>query len=76
MKRKAAGQSKASTTPGTAIRNSKNSRLGYEEISLLAYSYWIESGGQGGSPEEDWRRAELEIQQRTKTIPRARNAAK
>jgi hypothetical protein len=29
-----------------------------ERISLLAYSYWEERGCQGGSPEEDWYRAE------------------
>ena len=35
-----------------------------DEISLLAYSYWEARGCQGGSPEEDWYRAEQEIQRR------------
>jgi hypothetical protein len=35
-----------------------------EHISLLAYSYWQQRGYQGGSPEEDWFRAEQEIQRR------------
>ncbi len=33
----------------------------HEQIALLAYSYWEARGGQGGSPEEDWYRAEREF---------------
>jgi hypothetical protein len=36
----------------------------YEQIALLAYSFWAERGYQGGSPEEDWFRAEQEIRRR------------
>ena len=32
-----------------------------EEIRVLAHSYWLARGCQGGSPEEDWRRAEEEL---------------
>ena len=32
-----------------------------EEIASLAYSYWEARGYQGGSPEEDWLRAEHEL---------------
>ena len=32
-----------------------------ERIALLAYSYWEKRGRQGGSPEEDWYRAEREV---------------
>jgi hypothetical protein len=32
-----------------------------ERIALLAYSYWEARGYQGGSPEEDWYRAEREV---------------
>jgi hypothetical protein len=32
-----------------------------ERIALLAYNYWEQRGGIGGSPEEDWFRAEREI---------------
>ena len=32
-----------------------------EEIARLAYSYWEARGYQGGSPEEDWLRAEQEL---------------
>jgi len=31
------------------------------EIAALAYTYWAERGCQGGSPEEDWLRAEREL---------------
>ena len=33
----------------------------HEQIALLAYSYWEARGCQGGSPEEDWLRAEQEL---------------
>jgi len=33
----------------------------YEAIAKLAYSYWETRGCQGGSPEEDWLRAEQEL---------------
>lgn len=33
----------------------------FEEIARLAYSYWEARGYQGGSPEEDWLRAESEL---------------
>jgi len=32
-----------------------------ERVALLAYSYWVQRGRQGGSPEEDWFRAEREL---------------
>jgi hypothetical protein len=33
----------------------------HEEIAALAYSYWEGRGYQGGTPEEDWLRAEAEL---------------
>ena len=33
----------------------------HAEIAVLAYSYWEARGCQGGSPEEDWFRAEREL---------------
>jgi hypothetical protein len=36
----------------------------HEQIALLAYSYWESRGCQGGSPEEEWYRAEREIRSR------------
>jgi Protein of unknown function (DUF2934) len=37
-------------------------------IAKIAYSYWESRGCQGGSPLEDWVRAEQEFQQRTVTM--------
>lgn len=34
------------------------------EIARLAYSYWEARGGRGGSPWEDWFRAEQELLRR------------
>ncbi|HKE22384.1 MAG TPA: DUF2934 domain-containing protein [Bryobacteraceae bacterium] len=38
----------------------------YEEIAELAYSYWEARGGHGGSPWEDWFRAERELLEKDK----------
>ena len=38
-----------------------------EDIAALAFSYWEERGCQGGSPEEDWLRAERHLRSRTST---------
>jgi len=35
-----------------------------EEIATLAFSYWEARGYQGGSPEDDWFRAETELRER------------
>jgi hypothetical protein len=32
-----------------------------DAVAQLAYSYWADRGYQGGSPEEDWLRAEQEL---------------
>lgn len=39
------------------------------EIARLAYFFWQERGGAGGSPEEDWLRAEQEILARSLIKP-------
>ncbi|MGH9665361.1 MAG: DUF2934 domain-containing protein [Bryobacteraceae bacterium] len=36
----------------------------HDEIARLAYSYWEARGGATGSQEEDWLRAEAELQAR------------
>ncbi len=33
----------------------------HDEIARLAYSYWLDRGCEGGSPDEDWSRAEQEL---------------
>ena len=37
----------------------------HEQVALLAYSYWEERGREGGSPEDDWYRAEREVRGRS-----------
>jgi hypothetical protein len=37
----------------------------YNEVAALAYSFWEARGRQGGSPEEDWVRAEQQLRLRT-----------
>jgi hypothetical protein len=37
----------------------------HREVAALAYSYWEARGRQGGSPTEDWLRAERELRRRT-----------
>ena len=39
----------------------------HDEIAVLAYSYWEARGCQGGSPDEDWLRAERELRTRRTT---------
>jgi len=36
----------------------------HQEIAALAYSYWQQRGCQGGSPVEDWARAQRALRQR------------
>jgi hypothetical protein len=38
--------------------------LSREEVARLAYSYWEARGYQGGSPLEDWLRAENELREK------------
>ena len=56
------GASKASAVDGLGplATNGDSDQL-REAISRLAYSYWEARGWQGGSPEEDWLRAEAEM---------------
>jgi hypothetical protein len=46
----------ASEIPATFIAGPSRA-----EIALLAYSFWESRGYQGGSPEEDWLRAEEQL---------------
>ena len=40
----------------------------HEEIAQLAYLYWESRGGETGSPDEDWLRAEQELRSRPAVI--------
>ena len=54
----------AATTATDAGTSSSNSVVTFDEIAKLAYSYWEARGYQGGSQEEDWLRAEQELNAR------------
>lgn len=48
-----------------AASESSNSAVsGQEKIALLAYAYWEQRGRPSDSPDEDWFRAEQEINSR------------
>ncbi|HEX6546298.1 MAG TPA: DUF2934 domain-containing protein [Bryobacteraceae bacterium] len=44
-----------------ATSASLSNQASHHQIAQLAYSYWESRGFQGGSPEEDWFRAEGEL---------------
>jgi hypothetical protein len=57
-----------SRKPGTTVANSSETESGdvsdqidQEAIARLAYSYWEARGGAGGTPEDDWFRAQQEL---------------
>ena len=51
------------------VVTSTKSVVSSDEIAKLAYSYWESRGYQGGSPEDDWMRAEQELTARlAKTV--------
>ena len=50
--------SEVSASPDAAITTLEPSQ---DEIAALAFSYWEARGCQGGSPEEDWLRAEQHL---------------
>ena len=53
-----------------------NGHFDHGEVARLAYSYWEARGYQGGSPEDDWYRAQAELSRRKRqpeaTKPRRR----
>jgi hypothetical protein len=56
----------AAATPAVRIRRAapvaqSSLQPTHAEIAAKAYSYWVARGGQGGSPEADWLRAETEL---------------
>lgn len=49
----------ASVKPAVSVKPAASVKtVSHEEIAKLAYCYWADRGYQGGSPEEDWARAE------------------
>ncbi|MGH9722727.1 MAG: DUF2934 domain-containing protein [Bryobacteraceae bacterium] len=48
----------------TSVSEPNQSEPDRDEIARLAYSFWESRGGEGGSPHEDWLRAESELRNR------------
>jgi hypothetical protein len=48
---------------------SPNGNPTFDEVAQLAYSYWEARGYQGGTPEEDWLRAEHELRSSMAAAP-------
>jgi hypothetical protein len=67
--RRTKSRAKAAETPEPAVEAAVESQDAVavdpvaerEEIARLAYLYWESRGGEGGSAEEDWLRAEQEF---------------
>lgn len=58
----AANNDLASPPPDSLVQSApENCNPDHEEIARLAYSYWEARGGQEGSPEDDWYKAEGEL---------------
>jgi hypothetical protein len=54
-----------SAAPAATVAAPETDAPAAEQIAHLAYSYWEARGYQGGSPEEDWLRAEQELRAQT-----------
>jgi hypothetical protein len=55
----------AGSKAAVARETTRDSAPSQDEIASLAYLYWEARGCQGGSPEEDWIRAERELRARS-----------
>ena len=60
-KRAARTHSPAAPEVATAVAPAPTAQPPREAVARLAYTYWEARGYQGGSPEEDWNRAEHEL---------------
>lgn len=67
MSRQTSSPSKSAAAPGSGPANpvtvtaSPHGSVDSEEVARLAYSYWQTRGCPHGSPEEDWFRAEQDL---------------
>lgn len=59
--RKPAASSPAHKHSAKTAETAKHSAATHQDIALLAYSFWQERGYAGGSPEDDWLRAESQL---------------
>ncbi len=56
-------------------RHAAGTSLEHDQIAQLAYQLWQQRGCPIGSPEEDWYRAQQQLQRRAKSAPESRMAA-
>jgi hypothetical protein len=61
VKRPTAAVAPGTETVAEVVAVETGSGPAYNEVAALAYTYWAGRGCQGGSPEEDWLRAEQEL---------------
>jgi hypothetical protein len=62
VKRHRAAKKSSEPKPlSTAAAAGESHHATHHQIAQLAYSYWERRGFQGGSPEDDWFRAEGEL---------------
>jgi hypothetical protein len=59
--KKTAPPKKTTATPTVTEPKMTQMKVSHDEIARLAHRYWAERGGQHGSHEEDWLRAEREL---------------
>jgi hypothetical protein len=63
--RKKSASAEATPASSSTVHDRRNAAANgdseHEKVASLAYSYWEARGFQGGSPEEDWLRAEEEL---------------
>jgi len=60
------GAAAAMALDSSAEKEATEPVIAHDEIALLAYSYWEARGCPYGSPEEDWLRAEQDLQKRAR----------
>ena len=60
-----AAEPASSPEPQPAVLETPTTQLSeQDEIAKVAFAYWEARGRQGGSPEDDWARAEKEVRSR------------
>ncbi|HEY1239281.1 MAG TPA: DUF2934 domain-containing protein [Bryobacteraceae bacterium] len=64
MTRTKSGEPKTGVSASVMEPDDDMSAPTQEAIASMAYSYWEARGGKGGSPWEDWFRAEQELMRR------------
>ena len=70
MSRKLRHRSHHGVHAGEAVEQMGNESTHDEELEVLAYTYWQERGEPFGSPEEDWFRAEAELERQHEAAAR------